>query len=480
MRKLISSLSLKTKLLIIMVSLCFLSIATLLTLYAMAEKELVDEVRHRTEELSAAIQISIEQMSDPDAPVDMEKLKELAHYKKKGIKEISIVDSDRMVIASSSPAAIGKQLNLKGESYRDIGNVTEYTTVQDGQKLYDMLLPVVVGREKLGYIHIETQFDDFKTITRRNHLTRLFATFSVFTIGILAAIYLSRRYIEPIQAIADAAQKVAGGDLSVRLAVQGGDETGRLTRNFNDMVAKLEENRALEEKLKAAEQLSRIGTLASGIAHEVRNPLNFINLSIDHLAATHGPADAQRRHEFLSTVEGIKSEITRLNGMVSNFLDFGKPMKLDIRPVALSPIIDETVSLVAERARGQRVAVEVAGGRGATAVKADYRHIKTCLLNVFINAIEAMPNGGRLTVEASPGPGSVSVRIADTGCGIAEESIRKIFDPYFTTKDTGIGLGLALTKRIIEEHGGAISVESAMDRGSAFIISLPAADAALA
>lgn len=473
MNNIISSLSLKTKLLFIMGSLCFLSAAALFILYAMAEQDLVEDVRQRTEELSAAIQVSIEQMSDPDEPVDIEKLKELAHFRKKGITEISIIDTDRQVIASSNPGLIGKQVKIKGESFKDIGNVTEYTTTLDGQKRYDILLPVVVGREKLGYIHIVTQLDDLTSLTRSNHLKRLMATAAVFFIGIIAAMYLSKRYTEPIQAIADAAHRVADGDLSVRLVVKGTDETGRLTRNFNDMAARLEENRALEERLKEAEQLSRIGTLASGIAHEVRNPLNFINLSIDHLAAVHAPEDKTGRAAFLSTIGNIKAEITRLNGMVSNFLDFGKPMKLEMKPLTVDSVIDETLALLAESASQQRIEIDSRRGSELVPVEADYRHLKTCFMNIFVNAFEAMPDGGRLVVQTAAYNGSVSVRVEDTGCGISHENIQKVFDPYFTTKETGIGIGLALTKKIIEEHGGRISVESGAGRGTAIAVILP-------
>ncbi|MEK7773150.1 MAG: HAMP domain-containing protein, partial [Deltaproteobacteria bacterium] len=281
MRNILSSLTLKTKLLFMMVSLCFLSVTFLLFLYGNAEKDLLDEVRRHTEEFSTAIQISIEQISRSNEGTYLNQLKGLAKLKKKGIKEISVVNNARDVIASSNPLLIGRKLSIKGESFKNIGNVTEYTTTTEGQKIYDILLPVVVGKERLGYIHISTQFDDFAAIARRNHRNRLIATLAIFSIGILAAMYLSKKYTEPMLKIAQAAHKVAGGDLSVRLKVAGDDEIGKLTQNFNDMVKKLNDNRELEAKLKEVEHMSKIGTLASGIAHEVRNPLNFINLSID-------------------------------------------------------------------------------------------------------------------------------------------------------------------------------------------------------
>ncbi len=473
-RNVLSSLSLKTKLLVIMVSLCFLSIASLLFIYAQAEKDLIDEVRRHTEELSEAIQISIEQMSQSSEKVNIEKLRGLANLRKKGIKEISVINNGRDVIASSNPSLIGKKLSIKGESVKNIGNVTEYTSTTEGQKRYDILLPVVTGKTLLGYVHIATQFDDFTSIARANHRNRLIATLAIFSIGILLAMYLSNKYSEPIQSIADAAQRVAGGDLTVRLKVEDNSELGRLTRNFNDMVIKLGEKRELEARLKEAEHMSKIGSLASGIAHEVRNPLNLINLSIDHLRATNAPEDADKKESFLSTIAGIKSEIERLDGMVSSFLNFGKPLHLNPESVGLGPILNETMLLLSDRCAEQKISAEMKPAGELPKVMADYRQMKTCFLNLLLNAIQSMPYGGSLIVEPSLSGGEVRVTIEDTGCGISPENMARIFEPYFTTKDLGIGLGLALTKRIIEEHGGMLSISSVMDKGTTVTVSLPA------
>lgn len=473
MRNILSSLTLKTKLLFMMASLCFLSVTSLLFLYGTAERDLMEEVRRHTEEISTAIQISIEQISMSNEGAYLTQLRGLTRLKKKGIKEISVVNNTRDVIASSNPALIGKKLAVKGESFRNIGNLTEYTSTEGGQKIYDILLPVVVGKDRLGYIHISTQFDDFAAVARRNHRNRLIATLAIFSIGILAAGYLSKKYAAPVLNIAQAAHRVAGGDLSVRLEVTGDDEIGKLTQNFNDMVRKLNDNRELESRLKEAEHMSKIGTLASGIAHEVRNPLNFINLSIDHLRSIHTPGDPAARETFLASIAGIKSEIERLDGMVSNFLNFGRPLKLDLKKMMLEPVIQETLALVAEQCAEQKIKVESMNLSQSASISADYRHIKTCILNILLNAIQAMPEGGTLRVETTVQAGFASVCVEDTGCGIEPEDITRIFEPYFTTKDLGIGLGLPLTKRIIEEHGGRVVVRSAPGKGAAVIIYLP-------
>ncbi len=475
MRAVFSNLSLKTKFLLMMVSLFSLLVVCLFILYAMAEQELIEEVRHQTEELSTAIQLSVEEISKSDEAVDIEKIKGITSFKKKGIKELSVIDSARDVIASSNASLIGKKLKLKGESFKTIGNVTEYTSTSDGQKRFDILLPVVVDRELLGYVHIATEFDDFADLARNNHLRRLTATIIIFAIGVLLTLYFAKTYTGPIQEIADAARKVAAGDLTMQLKVRGSDEIGALTRNFNDMVRRLSDNNALQEKLKEAEHMSKIGVLASGIAHEVRNPLNFINLSIDHLRVAYSPLTAAKKEAFDASIAGIKSEIDRLNGMVSNFLDYGRQLTLNLKRIDLRPIIAETLVLVSDSASSQNVSIETIQSDEAVEVQADYRHLKTCLLNIFLNAIQAMPGGGQLTVGAALNNGTACVMVSDTGCGIAPENLPKIFEPYFTTKDIGIGLGLALTRRIIEEHGGSLTIESEQGRGTDASIKLPAA-----
>lgn len=471
----LSNLSLKTKLLFMMLSLFFLTLTALFVLYGRAEKDLVEEVRHHTEEVSSAIQVSIEEMSKTAQGRNINALKDLTRFRKKGITEISVMNNVREVIASSNPRLIGRKLHLKGESIKNVGNLTEYTTATGTDSTrYDLLLPVTVGKDMLGYIHISTEFEDIADIARSNHRKRLVTTLVIFSIGILAAIYLSNKYTRPIESIAEGAQRVAAGDLSVKLDIEKVDnEVGRLMRTFNDMVKKLNENRTLEVRLKEAEHLSKIGTLASGIAHEIRNPLNLINLSIDHLRTINTPDDPEKKEVFLTTIASIKSEIQRLDGMVTNFLNFGKPLNLTFADISLAQIVDETVMLLSDSCEEQNISIEVRKNLHQQNIRGDYRHIKTCLMNMFLNSMQAMPDGGRIIAELGSRDGFATVSIIDNGCGIPPENLARIFDPYFTTKDVGIGLGLALTKRIVEEHGGAISVESAENEGTTITMNLP-------
>jgi signal transduction histidine kinase len=249
------------------------------------------------------------------------------------------------------------------------------------------------------------------------------------------------------------------------------------------MVERLREKRQLEERLHFAERSTALGRLASAVAHEIRNPLNFINLSIDHVRERMAPAEPGSKEDFDRILRNMKAEISRLNRLVGDFLSFGKPMRLDTRPCALDEVLREVASLVDHKAKDQGVALRVEAEPGLPRVTADPELLKTCFLNLMINAVDAMPEGGLLTVgirarNAGAGSPEVEVRVSDTGHGMTPEAITSAFEPYFSTKDAGLGLGLALTRKIVSDHGGVIELESVPSRGTTARIRLPLVTAA--
>jgi signal transduction histidine kinase len=173
----------------------------------------------------------------------------------------------------------------------------------------------------------------------------------------------------------------------------------------------------------------------------------------------------------------MKSEISRLNRLVGDFLSFGKPMRLDIRPCALDEVLREVASLVDHKAKDQGIVLRVEAPPSLPRVTADPELLKTCFLNLMINACDAMPEGGVLTVgiheEAGDGAREVEISVSDTGHGMTAEAITSAFEPYFSTKDAGLGLGLALTRKIVSDHGGSIGLESVPGGGTTARIRLP-------
>lgn len=453
--------SLKTKLLLMMFFLSFLSIMILFILYTRSERALIEKVEKHTLDLSTAIQISVEELTT-EGKTDEERLIEyLKRLNTKGVREVSIISNEEEIIASSNPRRIGMRLDQRHKDYMITATLGENTGLSEKLKTYNIIIPVVVGNEQWGYIHINMRLDDFSKLLKSNYLKRFLATLLVFGIGIGVALFLSGRYTQPIQQVVNAANKVASGDLSNTLPADRKDEIGNLMRTFNEMVERLRTNRELEERLLRSEHLSKVGQLASGIAHEIRNPLNMINLSIDHMKEKFLPEGSRKREGFVELVSRIKEEIHRLNRLTGNFLDYSKPLRLNIAETDIKKVIDDTVSLIERMAEGQRIRIKKDFIDGIPKIYIDREQIKECFMNILLNSFQAMPDGGEINIRAFAEDSKfVEITISDTGIGIPEENMDKIFEPYFTTKRLGIGLGLALTKRIVEEHSGRIEVES--------------------
>jgi len=322
-------------------------------------------------------------------------------------------------------------------------------------------------------IYIVISMNRLNQVKEAGERTRLII-FGLLGLLLIAAIAIfTKSFTRPITELGQAASKVTNGDLDFNVPVSGPREISALSQTFNEMLAGLRSKRNLEELLQRAERSAVVGRLASGIAHEIRNPLNFINLSIDHLRAAFAPKEETPRAQYTHILTTIKDELARLNRLVSDFLGYGRPAKLKIREIDARSLIEEVRDLVNTQAEQQGVKVGIEqNGNGDAKLRGDAELIKTCFSNLMINAIQAMPGGGSLNVSLSPDDERLEIKFADTGLGIMPEDLEQIFEPYYSTKDTGIGLGLPLTKKIIEEHGGEINVESAPGRGTTFTVTL--------
>ena len=252
----------------------------------------------------------------------------------------------------------------------------------------------------------------------------------------------------------------------------------RLAGTFNQMIERLRENRALQERLNEAEKSSLLGRFAATVAHEVRNSLNFINLSIDQVRAKHSRTDERSLREFQRNLANIKEEVSRLNRLVNEFLSAGRQAPPKLAPCDLRTLVESSISLVEKQANNQKISIATDLAEGLPPVHADAEQIKTCFLNILTNAIQAMPRGGRIgistrRVSGQGTPDAVELRFVDTGPGIRYEDRDKVFAPYFSTKTTGFGLGLAITKKILEDHGGRIYVSDGEPPGAVVVVEIP-------
>jgi signal transduction histidine kinase len=508
-------LSLRGKLLAMMFGLLMLVLASLFLTYWQAENRLITQVERHTTDLSTAIQISVEQLTSRGRTSEARLQDYVQRLQRRGVREISIVSNEEEVIASSNPRRVGARVDPRRKDLLITARLGAENVGGYGQKTYNLFVPVVVGNQRSGYILISMILDNFGELVRINFIKRLIATVLVFGVGIGGAVVLAWTYTKPISRVVEAARRVARGNLDEHLPTSRRDEIGELNRSFNEMVERLRERAELEARLHQAERLSAIAHLASGIAHEVRNPLNSINLIIDHLGARFAPAAPAERGEFARLTSIIRQEIHRLNAMIETFLKYGKPLELKRQATDVRTLLDEVLEVATQKAQAQQIQVERDYAANLPQVWVDGPHIKTCFLNLVLNALQAMaPGGGTLTVsvglaadadgqgsqsvnqsarqlgEAAPagqgdqltnrpvdvstGNGWVEVRFEDTGVGIAPDDLPRVFEPYFTTKEVGIGLGLALTKQILDQHAARIELTSQPGKGTIARIQLPA------
>ncbi|MDR2476192.1 MAG: PAS domain-containing protein [Treponema sp.] len=266
--------------------------------------------------------------------------------------------------------------------------------------------------------------------------------------------------------------------ISVHPLVQEHRITGSLI-----YIEDITEKRAREARLRRAENLASLTTLAAGVAHEIKNPLGSISIHLQlmqkalaknpHLA---GKADAKNKSAgdlFGKYLKILNEEVDRLNHIVVDFLFAVRPMALELREGNINSLIDELAGFVGPEMELSRIKVLLELDEKLPPVLMDERYLKQALLNLIKNAQAAMPAGGLLTIASMKADNEVRISICDTGVGISEENLTKIFEPYFTTRDNGTGLGLTMVFKIIREHQGEISVDSREGEGTNFEISLP-------
>ncbi|MFH1335937.1 MAG: ATP-binding protein [Candidatus Zixiibacteriota bacterium] len=227
-----------------------------------------------------------------------------------------------------------------------------------------------------------------------------------------------------------------------------------------------------EEEAKRAERLSALGNLAAGVAHEIRNPLNAISITVQRLRSEFEPR--KDREEYLSFIQTVLNEIKRLDNIINQFLSLAKAQKLTLVSSDMNKFMNEVISLVEMDARDKNVRVVKTMDR-LPQLRIDPNEMKKALLNIMLNGVQAMPEGGELQVQShiDDSKGDVIIRITDSGVGISKENLSTIFQPYFSTKEKGTGIGLSIAYRIISDHKGKIEVESEVGKGTTFIITLP-------
>lgn len=468
------------------------------------ERRVAQTIAKQEQALAASVALALESLPRKDKYlVDIDKehpvpLREDHH----SVMNVLIVRDDGRVDDSLDPAYKPRTLDDGTYHYSYLSELQLPRRIVDtGQNTDNLrqLLPAapaaglpVAGERRAFVIPVRTsqgvnyiivvlgmQHDAPGTATRWQTLKKLLPTLVVMLVAIFVTGALVWRFTRPIQELSTAARRVAAGDFRFQVpSAARSDEIGQLARVFNEMLAGLGRLRDVESRLHQAERSAVVGRLASAIAHEIRNPLNYINLSLDHLRTSLAPSDPEKRAVVERLTDQLKTEVQRINTRITEFLSYSRPAKLEMERVDLRAIIEDALRLVEGEAQERGVETKVVEENGAASIVGDAESLRSLFTNLIINGVQAIEGreggGGRLTVTvAHADPHRLRVEVADTGAGIQPENISQLFEPYFSTKETGTGLGLAIVKKAVDDHHGTINVTSKPGAGTTFTVTLP-------
>lgn len=374
---------------------------------------------------------------------------------------------------------------VRGETWMDQAFVVNDWYITAYEPIYDLKKNII------GILYIG--------ILKRPYTVLLWNTLFIFLgaalLGIFIVIFVSirasRYFSVPLMQMAGVAQKIAHGDYNPRVEIKREDEIGYLAQALNQMTDKLvaaqrslenwgreleervkeatEEVKRMERQLSQADKLASLGKLAAGVAHEINNPLTGVLTNASLMLEELKDGDSGKED-----LEIIVRETMRCRQIVRGLLDFARQRTPERTLSNVNQLIESTLQLLQNQIVLQNIEVHKQLDKNLPEIWVDADHIQQVLVNIALNAIEAMPKGGQLTIRSDPlTDGKISVAITDTGTGIKMEDVKNLFDPFFTTKSSGTGLGLAISYGIVHQHGGEIKVHSHLHKGSTFTVILP-------
>jgi signal transduction histidine kinase len=345
---------------------------------------------------------------------------------------VAFLDSDLNVVAHTDRDRIGQQekepLVLRAKVDGQL--FSQIVESGGGKRYFEIVKPVALDESNLGFLKIGLSLGSME-VAWHNSLR------AIITLGLAI---------------------IAAGILGMAAIL------------YNQQ-SHMQEVKALEIEVLHRERLSALGNLAATVAHEIRNPLNAISMGLQRLKIEFQPTDDQEQYSRVT--ELMLGEVHRLNSIVEQFLSLARPLEIKPESLRVQDVLNELATLVEGEAQQSKVQIRVVASSTLPPLKADREYFRQTLLNLILNGLQAMPEGGTLTLKANTSNGNFLISVTDTGIGIAPENRRRIFEPYFTTKAKGSGLGLAIARRIIEAHGGTITVFSETDQGCRFQICLP-------
>ena len=481
--------SLITRVIILVIVLLTTGIGILTLFHIQREQEhLINSTRESAELLLSTVEKSIFNSMRLGNSEDVQAILEMVGRSHR-LAHVRIFDPDGTILKSAHPGEIGTRVdNFDLALYAN--NRHQGIFRINGGEVLGIVKPIVsdqrcflchgAGRKVIGVLNLNFSLSD--TSQRLRESSRFFLVSTAIIVILLSAgisFILVRLVKRPMQDMAAKMALVEQGDLSVRMESNNADEMGSLMRSFTSMVVNLEKAKQELEKfhfqqMERADRLASVGEMATGIAHEIKNPLAGISGAITVLADDLPEGDG-RVEVFCQVLE----QIARLDKTATDLLYFGRPGTPEFSYVDINSLVKKTLFFISQHPEARNIHRIKELTRDLSPVWVDEKQIQQVLFNVIINAIQSMPAGGTLTIQTdaveSDGHSRVRVVVMDTGKGIPEDELERIFVPFHTTKTQGTGLGLPICRRLMEEHGGTIRVSSRVGEGTTFTIELPVA-----
>jgi hypothetical protein len=406
-----------------------------------------------------------------------------------------LLTNDGTVLFTARPTSEPRKIGLK--EFQDLGTPggQKYLSVRERDSLFEFILVPIVKKPACyschreptptqGFFAVKLRVDDLRAMSSGHRVTNILMTLATF-LGLGAVLYvaLSVLVIKPIRRlhhhIRGVEREVGRLGLGAQLlfpqfSTPGGrDEIAELSRDFNSLVERLdvayaELSNLHQARLENADRLASTGQMAAGMAHEIKNPVAGVLGALQVFEADMPPDDPRR--EILAE---MKLQLERINHAVNDLLAFARPTPPVFEKVVIDRMVERTLALFTPQFRNTRITVDTALQDGGVTVLADRKQLQQVLWNVLLNAVQAMGAEGTLTVAARRVHNRVDLLVNDTGKGIPPEHVGRIFEPFFTTKHKGTGLGMTISKRIMEEHQGSITVVSTPGTGTTVCLALP-------
>lgn len=330
-------------------------------------------------------------------------------------------------------------------------------------KDHPLLGILLIGNSRRSYVELKRRIRD----------SALLAGGGGIVLAILLSSWASARVTRRVEDLARAAQDVASGHWDASVEVEGQDEVAQLAESFNRMTSEL---LAQKERLVQSERVAAWRELARRLAHELKNPLFPLQLTVENLIRARSQSPAAFDEIFRESSQTLLAEISNLKGIIGRFSEFSKMPQPQLQRVQINEVVEAVARLFQAQfqAKGQgaiQCRLELDPQMGAIAADPELLH--RALSNLVLNAMDAMPNGGTITLRTARDDGRIVVQVSDTGTGLTPEEAERIFTPYYTSKQHGTGLGLAIVQSVVSDHGGTIGVQSRPGKGTTFVIGLP-------